>query len=155
MQGAIALLKVIDSRQIDVADTGGVSLALMAISARDADPIAAMARLDSVIAQNPSCETGEALAAAAGLTAERGSPQQVATLPEQVRSAVAQRAVGEIGGPIQMQGSAVAFIVCERLEGVPADLRDRIREQVRQDRFQRFANSFLQELRNDAVIEQR
>jgi peptidyl-prolyl cis-trans isomerase SurA len=155
VQGAVALLKVLETRQIEVEGSGTVSVSLLAVSAQDPSPVTAVARVDALLAQGPTCSDGEALAAEAGLTASLSEPQPLSALPEPVRNAVTGLQAGEIGGPVPVQGGAAAFIVCERIEGVPPAVRNRIREQLRQERFQRFANSYLQELRGDAVIEQR
>jgi peptidyl-prolyl cis-trans isomerase SurA len=154
-QGAVALLKVLETRQIDLEGMGTVSFGLLAISAQDPNPVTAIARVDALIAERPGCADAEARAIEAGLTANRSEPTPVTALPEPVRNVVGDLQEGEIGGPVPVQGGAAAFIVCQRLEGVPPAVRDRIREQLRQERFQRLANSFLQELRGDAVIERR
>jgi peptidyl-prolyl cis-trans isomerase SurA len=155
VQGAVAILKVLETRQIEIEGAGTVSLGLLAISAQDPNPVTAIAQVDAVIADGPTCADAEALAAEAGLSANRGEPTPITALPEPVRNAVADLQPGEIGGPVPVQGGAAAFIVCQRIEGVPPEVRNRIREQLRQERFQRFANSYLQELRGDAVIERR
>lgn len=155
VQGALALIKVLDRRRIALEGGDTLSFGVLAISAQDADVVGAIARIDAVIADGPSCETGAALAQEAGLTANRGEPRPLAALPEPVRNAVIDRQVGEVAGPIPVQGGAAAFIICERLEGVPPEVRERMRAQLRQERFQRLANAYLQELRGDAVIEQR
>jgi hypothetical protein len=151
----VALLRVHDRRRVAVEGAGSITFDLLAISARDEDPLAAIARVDGFIAQDPTCANGEALAREAGLEATRGQPTGLAALPEPVREAVIDRAPGEIAGPVPTQGGAAAFVVCARSEGVPPEVRERIAEQLRQERFQRFANAFLQELRGDAVIERR
>lgn len=155
LSGAVALLKLLETRNIRIEGAGTVSVAVMALSVQDRDPIAAVARLDALLAQNPTCETAEAMAQGAGVTARRGEARPIAALPEQVRNAVADLPQGGISAPVPVQGGAAAFLVCERNEGLSPEERERVRARLRQERFVRFSNAFLQELRADAVIEQR
>lgn len=153
--GAIVLLKLEEERAVQIEGAGRVALGIVALSAMDRDPIAAVARLDAVIAQGPTCATAEDLARGAGVTVARAEPRPLTALPEQVRNAVVDVAAGGISAPVTVQGGVAAFIVCEREEGVGAAARQALRDQMRQDRFVRFSNSFLQELRADAIIERR
>ena len=153
--GAVALLKVLETRNIRIEGANTVSVDVLALSVQDRDPIAAVARLDSVLSQGPTCETAEGLAQAAGVTARRGEPRPIASLPEQVRSVVAGMQQGGVSAPVPVQGGAAAFILCQRIEGLSPEERDRVRARMRQERFVRFSNAYLQELRADAVIERR
>ena len=153
--GAVVLIKVEEARTVQIEGAGALNLGIMALSASDRDPIAAIARVDAVIAQNPTCETAEALVGGEGITVARAAPRPVASLPEQVRAAVLNLPQGGISAPVMVQGGAAAFIVCEREEGITGAARDALRDRLRQERFVRFSNSYLQELRADAVIERR
>ena len=153
--GAVALLKVLETRNVQIEGANTVSVDVMALSVQDRDPIAAVARLDRVLSQNPTCETAEGLAEAAGVSARRGEPRPIASLPEQVRSVVAGMQTGGVSAPVPVQGGAAAFILCQRIEGLSPQERDRVRARMRQERFVRFSNAYLQELRADAVIERR
>jgi peptidyl-prolyl cis-trans isomerase SurA len=153
--GAVVLLKLEEQRVVRVEGAGLLSIGIVALSAMDRDPITAIARVDAVIAQNPSCETAEQVARGTGVTVARAEPRPVTSLPEQVREAVLDLPQGAISAPVTVQGGAAAFIVCEREEGVTGAARDSLRDRMRQDRFVRFSNSYLQELRADAIIERR
>jgi peptidyl-prolyl cis-trans isomerase SurA len=153
--GAVVLLKLEDQRLVQIEGAGQLNIGIVALSTLDRDPITAIARVDGVIARNPTCDTAESLAEGSGVTVARATPRPVATLPEQVRNAVLDLQPGAISAPVTVQGGAAAFIVCEREEGVSGAARDALRNQLRQDRFVRFSNSYLQELRADAVIERR
>lgn len=153
--GAVAMLKLLETRNIDIPGSATLNIALVAMNAQDRDPITAIARLDAVIAQGPTCETAEGLARSAGLSTARSEPRPLSTLPEPVRNAVGTLQPGQISTPVVIQGGAAAFIVCSRQEGVSAQEREAIRGRLRQERFVRFSNSYIQELRADAVIERR
>lgn len=153
--GAIVLLKLEEERLVRIDGAGLVEMGIVALSAMDRDPIAAVARLDAVITQAPSCDTVEQVVRGTGVTVARAEPRPLPNYPEQVRGAIANLQQGAISAPVTVQGGAAAFIVCERSEGVSNAARDELRDQMRQDRFVRFSNSYLQELRADAIIERR
>lgn len=155
LQGAVAILKVLETRTVEVDGAGNVSVSLLAISTQDRNQNAAIAKVEAVRAQNPTCETGERIARAAGLNAQRAPMRALSTLPGPVRQAVANVQAGDLSAPVPVQGGAVVFIVCERQEGLTSQAREQVRNRLRQERFARFSNSYLQELRADAIIERK
>lgn len=153
--GAIVLLKLEDTRTARLEGASASLVTLLALSVTGTDMATASARLDAVLGADPTCETAAEIAAAARVTAQRGEPVAVADLPQPVQRAVADVPTGGATAILPVQGGAAAFLICDRADGLSPAARDRVREQLREERFIRFSNAFLQELRNEAVIERR
>lgn len=153
--GAVVLLRLEDTRTSQVEGAAMSSVTLLALSAMDANSGRATERLRSVLARNPSCEAAPAQAAEAGVTAERGEPMIVSDLPEPVRLAIADVQAGGITEIVPVRGGVAAFVICARSDGPSPEMRERLRDDLREERFIRFSNAFLQELRNEAIIEGR
>lgn len=79
----------------------------------------------------------------------------VSALPGPVQGAVRLLQAGQASEPVRNADSVEIFIVCDRSGGVDDEARNQLREQIRNDRLSRLADSYLQELRREAVIERR
>jgi peptidyl-prolyl cis-trans isomerase SurA len=152
--GGLALLRVAERRTMETG-AEGASVSVLAVRARAADRAAARARIAAILSGDPGCAAVETAAREAGLAAERGPATSPAALPPALRAAVAGRAAGQSTEAFVTDDGAVGFVVCERSDTATPEQRDEIRRRLRGQRLQRFAVSWLGELRDDAVIERR
>lgn len=151
--GGLALLKVLDRRRTEAA-TGG-SVTLLAIRSRGGRRGTDRERIAGILAGDPGCDAVEASAREAGLAVERSASVAPSALPPSVQGAIAGRAAGRSTDAFATDDGAVGFVVCERSDGASPEQREAIRNRLRNQRLVRFAASWLEELRGDAVIERR
>jgi peptidyl-prolyl cis-trans isomerase SurA len=151
--GGLALLKVLDRRRSEAAAGGSVTL--LAIRSRAGRRGADRERIAGLLAGDPGCDAAEAAAREAGLAVERSAAVAPASLPPSVQGAIAGRAAGRSTDAFATDDGAVGFVVCERSDTVSPEQREAIRSRLRNQRLVRFAASWLEELRGDAVIERR
>lgn len=153
--GAVVLLKLEEMRSTRVEGADLSTVTLLALSVTGTDQTTARRRLESVLGANPTCDTAAEIAAPARVNSERGEPVAVSDLPQPVQRALADVPAGGATAILPVQGGMAAFLICQRGDGASPEARARIRDDMREERFIRFSNAFLQELLNEAVIEQR
>ncbi len=151
--GGVALLKL-HERRVTEAGAGG-TVSVLAIRARTDRRAEARAQIARLLEGDPGCDAAEAAGRAAGLGVERSPQAPASALPAPVQNAIAGRAVGQSTEAFATDDGAVGFVVCARGDEADPAARDAIRQRLRSQRLQRFASSWLQELRADAVIERR
>jgi len=146
IQGGVAIIRLNEVREEAPVEGAQDTLVLALVQG----PRAGVARIAE---GNPSCDEALAQAEAAGLSARRSDPTPFGALQPLTREAVGGLQPGANSGPIEAQGAAVAFFVCDRISGASPEAREALRARVRAERLNGFAAGYLQELRNDAVIE--
>lgn len=89
------------------------------------------------------------------VTTARLNDVQPSTLTPLVQSAIADLKAGDKTAPVPSENTMDVYLVCSKRVGVPDEVRQQVREQIRSQRLTRLAEGFLQEQRRDAVIERR
>lgn len=152
LPGGVTILKLIETRRETVA-AGAETLDLVMLQARGSGAPQLLAR---ALQGEPDCSAVQALAENdPELNAIRSDPTDSAAMQQRTRDAVSSLVDGQNSGPLPAQGGAVAFVVCSRVSGASPEAREALRAQVRGQRLEGFAAGWLQELRNDAVIDRR
>jgi peptidyl-prolyl cis-trans isomerase SurA len=151
--GGLTILKVLDRRSEPVAGAEPATVRLLALSGGDADTLAE--RAGEAAGAAAGCDAVAELAAAIGLSVDRRAPVAADALPAGTREAVATLPEGVPSAVVETAAGPTVFLVCDRAGGPDAAARDRLRDQIRQQRLQNFAAAYMQELRADAVIEMR
>ncbi|SDZ80393.1 peptidylprolyl isomerase [Rubrimonas cliftonensis] len=152
LPGGVTILKLVETRR-ETVQAGAETLDLVMLQARGAT---ARQLLERVLQGEPDCATAQARAETdADLNAIRSDPTDSAAMQQTTRDAVRGLVDGQNSGPLPAQGGAIAFVVCSRVSGASPEAREALRGQVRSQRLEGFAAGWLQELRNDAVIDRR
>lgn len=119
----------------------------------EGDDDAALERANSLRDGAAGCESIPDLTD--GMSMDSIDQKLVRNLPGPVRGAVQLLQAGQASPPLRAEGKYEVFVVCDRTGGVDAEARNRLREQIRNQRLARMAEGFLQDLRREAVIERR
>ncbi|MEM7523633.1 MAG: peptidylprolyl isomerase [Pseudomonadota bacterium] len=151
--GGLSIYRVIDVREEapEWARNAQVSLRKISIDGDDED---AMAEAKAIRDNADGCDSIPDLSDQAVM--ESIDTKLVNALPGPVRGAVQLLQAGQASAPLRTdEGRVEVFVVCDRSGGVDAEMRSRLRDQIRGRRLARFAEGYIQELRRDAVIERR
>lgn len=150
--GGFSIFRVIDAREeaSPFAQSAQVSFRRIAISGDDED---AMEEARAISEQAEGCDAIPDLSDQA--TMESIDTKLVNALPGPIRGAVRLLQAGQASAPIRTDDGVEVFVVCDRSGGVDAETRNRLRDQITNQRISRLAEGFLQDLRREAVIERR
>lgn len=99
------------------------------------------------------CEGQEVISEEAAT--ERLQNIRLIKLPGTVQDAVRMLGPRQASRPVRNEGSMDVFVVCDRKGGVDQEARNRIAARIQNERLNRFAEGYMQELRREAVIERR
>lgn len=153
INGGLAVLRVTDIREDSVGEGGQDTLELALVQAGGPRARAAVAAIADA---QPDCDAALADAQAAGLAGQRSEPTAFGALQPATREAIDGLEPGQNSGPIDLPGGVVrAFFLCSRVSGASPEAREALRERIRAERLQGFAAGYLQELRAEAVIDDR
>ena len=155
IQGGLALLKLLERRNEAAPWAAETTVTLLALTAPGESAGDLRARAAEAAESGADCAEIAEVAAALGLRAERSPPRDLDALPAAQRGAVAALGVGQVSEVAAGPGGATAWVLCAREGGPGQEARDRLRDEIRQERLQRFAAAYLEELRAEAVIEER
>lgn len=149
--GGVAIFQLLDRETTSPAWTSTTTYSLQRISA----PVGngAAERASEIAAATPKC--GELPELDDDISTARLNDVVAQTLPADVQSAIGSLEVGGKTGPLIGTDTVDVYLVCGKRSGVPAEVREQIRAQIRDQRLTRLAEGFLQEQRRDAVIERR
>ncbi len=150
--GGLLILRVHERRTETLGADSRQTVTLISAQASGAD---AAQRLAAAMGGVQGCAAAADAAEAAGLAVQRGEPTDVSALSPLVREAVTDLPVGGVSAPVTAQGAAAVFVVCARDAGLSPQAREALGLEIRQRRLVGFADSYLQELRSEAVIELR
>lgn len=112
----------------------------------------AMQRVDALRAGMTDCDTAKQMAASAGPPSGDLGASPVNRMPPPVRDQVTGLGVGDITEPIRSNVGIHLIMICDiQRSGGGAD-RDRIVAQLRQQKGQRISDSYVADLRRNALI---
>jgi len=156
------LIYLIDRRQVGMADPRDAVLSLKQISIEfapgtpESEAQLRAEQFAAAVGQINGCGEVETRAAAIGATVEGNDQMSARDLPDQLQSILLQMNVGEATPPFGDLTSGVrVLLLCGRDD--PQEVQtasfDQVMNSLEQERVNRRAQSFLRDLRRDAVIE--
>ena len=151
--GGVAILRLLETRSEAASWATETEVTLLALSG--ADPSTLRARAAEAAEEAADCGEARENATAIGLEARPREATPVSALPGAVRRAISGLSVGAASAPVGAGDAATVYVLCGRSGGPSPEARERLRAEIRSDRLERFAATFLEELRADAVIERR
>lgn len=80
---------------------------------------------------------------------------QLSQLPPPIAEALASATRGFVTAPIRVDAGYTVVVVCDRTGGPSQQVREQVRSTLANSRIERFAEGYLQDLRRNAVVEQR
>lgn len=147
---AVAILRVLERRAENPGVSAVVELMLVQTGGQNA-----AARVGALAAQRPTCDTAPELATASRLEVQRSEPMEMSALQPRIREAVTGLQPGQVSQVLTAPSGAAVVIVCDIATGESPQARENLRNQVRGQRLNAFANAWIQELRGEAVVERR
>lgn len=159
--GGFSILYLIDKKAVATADPRDATLSLKQISLKfpagisEADAQSRLASFTTAVQQIRGCGEAEASAAVIGAEVVGNDGIVLRSLPEQLQPILMQLQVGQTTPPFGSADDGVSVLMlCGRDDPQSAGLPsfDQLMEQLEDDRVNKRAQSYLRDLRNDAVI---
>ncbi|MEO5707958.1 MAG: peptidylprolyl isomerase [Alteraurantiacibacter sp.] len=161
--GGYSILYLIDRRQIGMADPRDAVLSLKQISIEfasgtpESEAQLKAEQFSTAVAAMNGCGDADARAAALGATVQSNDQMSARDLPEALQNLVLQMNVGEATPPFgDLQSGVRVLMLCGR-DDPPSQTADpdfqELMNSIEQERINRRAQSYLRDLRRDAVID--
>ncbi|WP_337192900.1 peptidylprolyl isomerase [Alteraurantiacibacter buctensis] len=161
--GGFSIIYLIDKRQIGMSDPRDAVLSLKQVSiefAPGTTETEAQLRAEqfaSAVEQFQGCGDADARAAAIGATVQQNDQMSARDLPEALQTLLLRMNVGEATPPFgDLQNGVRVLLLCGR-DDPPAQAQapqfDQLMNSLEQERINRRAQSYLRDLRRDAVID--
>jgi peptidyl-prolyl cis-trans isomerase SurA len=161
--GGFSILYLIDRRQIGMADPRDAVLSLKQISVEfpsgipESEAQLRAEQFAAAVSQINGCGDADARAAAMGAEVQQSDQMSARDLPDALQSLILQMNVGEATPPFgDLQTGVRVLLLCGR-DDPPSQTADPefqdIMDSIEQERINRRAQSYLRDLRRDAVID--
>ena len=164
VSGGIAVMALVDSRKVLVADPENATLSLKQISIEmkpgsvDADGRAAVAKLEAATKNLGGCGRADAVGKAIGAEVSANDALRLKDMPPQLRELVTKMRIGEATPPFGSLSEGIRVLVlCGRDDSAapkPPSF-DEVYSQMNDQRIGLAARRYLRDLRRDAVIDYR
>lgn len=161
--GGFSILYLIDKRQIGMTDPRDAVLSLKQVSLEfaagttEAEAQLRAEQFAAAVEQIQGCGDADARAAAIGATVQSNDQMSARDLPDALQTLLLRMNVGEATPPFgDLQNGVRVLVLCGR-DDPPAQAQDpqfdQLMSSLEQERINRRAQSYLRDLRRDAVID--